>query len=254
MLFEQPKSIHLLSLPLWAVHGVNALEFARFDPDPERLQHLLAAWRGRFKNVYFVHTPRTDLCGIFLERVQAFPSGPTSWSGPTTARPGSPKYQSLHFTLSRFVTPEELNVPPLTELDVGGSDDVVVSGFFDKEILGNVRTYRWSGACGSVYLPGAQPGATLAMTASAGQRPAPVEVQVSLAGVPLGSFRRRAPFATFRLPLPRRPARGPPVLRLDVTPWRPGERRPPRSGVMVDFVAVEPEARVKLLRSGILRR
>ncbi|HET8647867.1 MAG TPA: glycosyltransferase family 39 protein, partial [Vicinamibacteria bacterium] len=55
LVFEQPKSIHLLSLPLWAVHGVNALELARFDPDPERVNHLIRAWRARWRNVYFVY-------------------------------------------------------------------------------------------------------------------------------------------------------------------------------------------------------
>src|SRR6185503_4247929 len=69
VIFEQPRSIHLLSLPLWSVHGVNALELARFNPDPERLQHLVESWRGRYASVYFVHTYSTDLCGLFLQRV-----------------------------------------------------------------------------------------------------------------------------------------------------------------------------------------
>ena len=250
VLFEQPKSIHLLSLPLWAVYGANVLEFARFDPDPERLQHLLAAWRGRFKSVYFVHTPRTDLCGIFLERVQAFSFGTFEWERTYDRAPRAPKFQSLHFTLSRFVAPEELRLPAFTELDVGGSDDVVVSGFFDKEVLDNVRTYRWSGACGSVYLPGVEPGATLAITASGGQRPSPVEVRVSLAGTPLGSFVAGPLFETFRLPLPRPLPPGSRVLRLDMRAWRPGEKDGRELGVMVDRVAVEAEPHAKLVRSG----
>jgi hypothetical protein len=249
VLFEQPKSIHLLSLPLWAVYGANALEFARFDPDPERLQHLLAAWRGRFKNVYFVHTPRTDLCGIFLERVQPFSFGTYEWERTYDRAPSAPRFQSLHFTLSRFVSPEDLQVPPLPELDVGGSDEVVVSGFFDKEILDNVRTYRWSGACGSLYFPGLQPGAVLALTASAGERPAPVEVKVSLAGTPLGSFTAGPTFEVFRLPLPSPLPRAPWVLRLDVRPWRPGARDGRELGVMVDRVAVETASRDNLPRS-----
>jgi hypothetical protein len=149
------------------------------------------------------------------------------------------------------VTPEELQVPAFTDLDVGGSDDVVVSGFFDKEILDNVRTYRWSGACGSLYLPGMEPGATVAITASAGQRPTPVEVTVSLAGVPLGSFRAGPLFETFRLPLPRPLPPGSRVLRLDVPPWRPGDRDGRELGVMVDAVTVEAEAHAKLVRSGV---
>lgn len=254
VLFEQPKSIHLLSLPLWAVNGANVLEFARFDPDPEKLRHLLAAWRGRFKNVYFVHTPRTDLCGIFLERVQAFAFGTQEWERTYDRAPREPRFQSFHFVLSRFVTPEELQVPAFAELDVGGSDDVVVSGFFDKEILDNVRSYRWSGACGSVYLPGMEPGATLVITASAGQRPTAVEVRVSLAGVPVGSFLAGPSFETFRLPLPRPLPPGSRVVRLDVPPWRPGDRDSRELGVMVDAVAVEAEAHAKLVRSGVPRR
>ena len=27
------------------------------------------AWRGRFRNIYFVHTSNTNLCGMFLDRV-----------------------------------------------------------------------------------------------------------------------------------------------------------------------------------------
>ena len=229
---------------------MNVLQFARFDPDPERLKHLLAAWRGRFKNVYFVHTPRTDLCGIFLERVQDFSPGFFEWERTYDRAPREPRFQAFHFTLSRFVSPEELSVPAFTELDVGGSDDVVVSGFFDKEILDNVRTYRWSGACGSLYLPGVEPGATLAITASAGQRPSPVEVKVSLAGAPLGSFVAGPSFETFRLPLPQPLPPGSRVVRLDVAPWRPGERDSRELGVMVDGVAVESVAHAKLVRSG----
>ncbi|HVQ29847.1 MAG TPA: glycosyltransferase family 39 protein, partial [Vicinamibacteria bacterium] len=251
VLFEQPKSIHLLSLPLWAVHGANVLEFARFDPDPERLRHLLGAWQGRFKDVYFVHTPRTNLCGIFMERVQAFSFGTYEWERTYDRAPREKKFQSFNFVLSRFVAPEELQVPAFTDLDVGGSDDVVVSGFFDKEILDNVRTYRWSGACGSLYLPGMEAGATLAITASGGQRPTPVEVAVSLAGVPLGSFRAGPLFETFRLPLPRPLPPGSRVLRLDVPPWRPGDRDGRELGVMVDAVTVEAEAHAKLVRSGV---
>ncbi|HEY6546905.1 MAG TPA: glycosyltransferase family 39 protein, partial [Vicinamibacteria bacterium] len=249
VLFEQPKSIHLLSLPLWALHGANTLEFARFDPDPERLQHLLAAWRPRFKNVYFVHTPRTDLCGIFLERVQPFSFGTFEFERTYDRAPRVPKFQSLHFTLSRFVSPSELNVPPLPEVDLGSSDEVVISGFFDKEILDNERTYRWSGSCGSIYFPGLRPDGVLAITASAGQRPALTEVRVSLSGVPLGSFLAGPAFDTFRLPLPGALPEPPLVLRFDVRPWRPGERDPRDLGVMVDRVAVEPLARVNLSRS-----
>ena len=152
VIFEQPRSIHLLSLPLWAAHGVNALELARFNPDPDRLRHLVTAWRGRWRNVYFVHTYRTDLCGLFLERLERKDFGTFEWYA-YDRKPGPPEFRSLHFTVSRVVPPEELRVPSLDEVDVGGTDDVQVSGFFDKE-GGEGRTFRWTGPCASVYLPG----------------------------------------------------------------------------------------------------
>lgn len=71
VLFEQPRNIHLLSAPLWGLYGADALEFRRFNPDPERLRHLVAAWRP----VYGTSTwsqAGTDVCGLFLERTQTF--------------------------------------------------------------------------------------------------------------------------------------------------------------------------------------
>jgi hypothetical protein len=251
VIFEQPKSVHLLSLPLWASYGVNALELARFNPDPERLLHLLRSWRDRYRNIYFVHTPRTDLCGIFLERVEPYSFGTYEWERTYDRSPRGPRFQSLHFTISRFVTPEDLNVPPLPELDVGGSDDVQVSGFFEKEILGGERTYRWSGACGSVYLPAARPGTTIAITAAMGPRAAeaPAEVRVSLGGVSLGAFAPGAEFREFELAVPADWAAGPPVLRLDVPVWRP--RTDFRElGLMVDRIRVAPGGRARVPVSG----
>jgi dolichyl-phosphate-mannose-protein mannosyltransferase len=245
VVFEQPRSIHLLSLPLWAAHGVNALELARFNPDPDRLRHLVGAWRGRWRNIYFVHTYRTDLCGLFLERVETKDFGTFEWYG-YDHRPSVPEFRSLHFTVSRVVPPEELRVPSLEEVDVGGTDDVQVSGFFDKE-GGEGRTFRWTGACASVYLPAARPGAALSIVVSSERRPAatPASVSVSLSGQSLGRFIAGPTWTeqVFALPSPL-PA-GPPVLRLDVPPWRPINFDPASTdtrdlGVMVDRIRVVP--------------
>ena len=245
VVFEQPKSIHLLSLPLWAAHGVNALELARFNPDPDRLRHLVGAWRGRWRNMYFVHTYRTDLCGLFLERVETKDFGTFEWYA-YDHKPGAPEFRSLHFTVSRVVPPEELRVPSLDEVDVGGSDDVQVSGFFDKE-GGEGRTFRWTGPCASVYLPAARPGAALSLTVSAERRPAatPASVSVSLSGLALGEFVARPEWSehVFVLPSPLPP--GPPVLRLDVPTWRPVNVDPGSTdtrdlGIMVDRIRLIP--------------
>jgi len=251
VIFEQPRSIHLLSLPLWAVHGVNALELARFNPDPERLRHLVGSWRGRWRNVYFVHTYRTDLCGLFLERVETRDFGSFEWYA-YDRKPSAPEFRSLHFTVSRVVPPEELRVPSLDEVDIGGSDDVQVSGFFEKE-GGADRTFRWTGPCASVYLPAARPGAVLTITASAERRPAatPAVVTVSLSGQSVGTFVAGPEWSdhVFVLPSPLPP--GPPILRLDVPPWRPANVSPGSPdardlGIMVDRIRVVPPDTAKI--------
>jgi 4-amino-4-deoxy-L-arabinose transferase-like glycosyltransferase len=247
VIFEQVQSVHLLAIPLWAVHGVNVLELARFNPDPDQLRHLIQSWRGVYKNVYFVVTYRTNLCGLFLQRVEEYPFATKEWERTYDRAPVKAEPRGLRFTISRVVPPEELQVPALPEVDIGGSDDFQVSGFFDKEGGGD-QTYRWTGSCASVYLPGARPGATLAITASAGERPAearPPVVTVSLSGADLGSFLAgpRSAAYSFRLPDPLPP--GPPVLRLDVPAWRPVNFLRSSSdvrdlGVMVGRIQVEP--------------
>jgi Dolichyl-phosphate-mannose-protein mannosyltransferase len=246
LIFEQPKSIHLLSLPLWAVHGLSVVEMARFKPDPDRLQHLVQAWRTRYRNIYFVHTSASgsDLCGVFLERVQPFSFGTWEWERAYARKPRGREFHALNFTLSRVVPPEQIQVPPLPLVDIGGTDDVQVSGFYDKEGGGDL-TYRWTGPCASVYLPGARPGATLVVRTSTGKRPAtrPARVEASLDGAPLGSFVASSDWTEIALPLPDPLPPGPRVLRLDVPAWRPVHTDPAAAderdlGVMVDRLEI----------------
>jgi hypothetical protein len=241
VVFEQPKSVHLLSLPLWAAHGVNILELARFDPDPGRLQHLVESWRGRYRNIYFVHTYRTDLCGLFLQHLESPVFFTTEWYA-YNRRPDRPEIRSLQFSLSRVVPPAELKVPPLPELDVGGFDDFQVSGFYDKEGEGE-RSYRWTGSCASVYLPGARRASWLAITAAARHRPDPARVTVSLSGVVLGELMVGPEWTRRTFALPAEPSPDPPVLRLDVPAWRPINVLPRSDdsrdlGVMIDRIEV----------------
>jgi hypothetical protein len=53
--------------------------------------------------------------------VQPFSFGTHEFERTYDRPPRAPRFQSLHFTLSRFVSPSDLNVPPLPE------------GLFDKE-------------------------------------------------------------------------------------------------------------------------
>jgi hypothetical protein len=245
IIFEQPQSIHLLALPLWAVHGENVIELARFNPDPVKLQHLIEAWRTRYRNIYFVNTYRTDLCGVFLQRVKDEAFGTYEWERTYSFPPRQKRAQSFRFTIWRVVPPQELAVPALPEVDIGGSDDFQVSGLFDKEGFG-ARNYRWTGGCASVYLPGARGARRLHITASAGRRPAklPAEVTATLGGRVLGRFTVGPGWTTHTLALPAALGEDPPVLRLDVAPWRPanvesGSEDVRDLGVMVDRIRVD---------------
>ncbi len=256
VVFEQPRSIHLLSLPLWAIHGVNVLELGRFNPDPARLVHLVREWRGRFKNIYFVHTYSTDLCGLFLQRSEDIGFETVEWQRGYLEPPRRPETRALYFRISRVLLPEEVNVPALDDIDVGGSDDFQVSGFFDKEGGGD-RTYRWTGRCGSVYAPGARAGARLVLTTSVGRRPDAPTVAVSLSGVSLGSFVPGHDWGEAELRLPDPLPAGPPVLRFDVKAFRPrnvDERLDDARdlGVMIDRVRfrVDREPRATIANHG----
>ncbi len=246
VVFEQTASIHLLSLPLWAAHGVNIVELARFNPDPEQLEHLIESWQQRYRNIYFVYTYRSDLCSVFLERVQPFAFTTVEWERGYVAPPRQAEPRALRFTLSRVVDPAALRIPPLDFVDVGGSDELLVSaGFYEKE-GGGPRNFRWTGRCATMILPGATAGATIDVVAAAGpERPAqnPARVTVSLSGEELGGFDVGAGFESHRLTLPDPLPKGPPLLRFDVPDWRPINEIPGSSdvrdlGVMIDRVTV----------------
>jgi len=255
VVFEQKESIHLLSLPLWAVHGVNVLELGRFRPDPERLHHLIASWRGRYRDIYFVHTWREPVCGVFLQDVAGSPYrfGTHEWERAYGRPPQGPEPRALEFTISRVVDPGALQVPALPEVDIGGSDDFVVSGFFQKERDADGRTYRWTGPCAEVYLPAAREAERVFLTASAGQRPddgPPSVVRVSLSGTPLGTFTVGHEWSVHTLDVPAAAA-GAPLLRIDVIDpvtsrprtWRPARSLPGSDdtrdlGIKVDRIEV----------------
>ncbi|HEV7503246.1 MAG TPA: hypothetical protein VGQ33_24675, partial [Vicinamibacteria bacterium] len=242
VIFEQQGSVHLLSLPLWAAYGVNALELARWNPDPARLQHLADAWRGRYRSIYFVHTYRTNVCGLFLQHVEDMSFGTYEWERAYASKPQGREPRELHFQISRVVPPSDLQVPPLREIDIGGSDDVQVSGFYDKEGGGD-HTYRWTGTCASVYLPGARGGDEVSVITATGRRPAaaPVPVSVSIGGAAVGRFDAGREWEEHRLRLPDPLPPGPPELRFDLPTFRPANVWPGDAdtrdlGVMVDRI------------------
>ena len=253
VLFEQPRNIHLLSLPLWGLYGANALEFRRFNPDPERLRHLISSWRGTYRNIYLVTSFRTDICGLFLERTQTFKftSAEFEWTYDRVPRKEEPRV--VAFSLSRVVEPETLRVTTEPLIDIGGSGDLQTSGFFESEATGE-RTYRWTGGClddrgnatGSIYVPAATGGARLRIRATAHLRPPtakPAHVLVFFDEVPVGEFTADGTWRDFEITLPNPLPKGSKILRLDVPAWRPSNTDPRATdtrdlGIMVDSVEV----------------
>ena len=253
VLFEQPKSIHLISLPLWGLYGANALEFRRFNPDPERLAHLIAAWRKTYRNIYFVTSFRTDVCGLFLERTQTFQFASSEFEWTYDRVPSMPEPRVVGFVLSRVIEPETLKVTTEPLIDIGGSGDLQTSGFFESEATGD-RTYRWTGGCvdergnatGSIYVPAATAGAHLRIRATAHLRPAnarPAQVKAFFNEVQVGEFTADGTWRDFEIVLPSPLPRGSKILRLDVPAWRPTNTDPMATdardlGIMVDSVEV----------------
>ncbi len=255
VLFEQPKSIHLLSLPLWGLYGANALEFRRFNPDPEKLRHLVSSWRSIYRNIYFVTSYRTDVCGLFLERTQAFRFTSEEFEWTYDRVPWKPEPRTVEFSLSRVVEPETLKVTSEPLIDIGGSGDLQTSGFFEPEATGE-RTYRWTGGCldekgnatGSIYVPAAREGSRLRIRATAHLRPEnakPAEVTVFFNDVWVGGFTADGTWRDFEVTLPIPLPVGSKILRLDAPAWRPSNTDPLAKdtrdlGIMVDSIEVLP--------------
>lgn len=253
VLFEQPRNIHLLSLPLWGLHGANALEFRRFNPDSAKLSHLITAWRKSYRNIYFVTSFRTDVCGLFLERTQnfRFTSSEFEWTYDRVPRQAEPRV--VEFFLSRVIEPETLRVTTEPLLDIGGSGDLQTSGFFEAEATG-ARSYRWTGGCvdergnatGSVYLPAAFGGAVVRIRATSHLRPTfakPPHVQAFFGGIKVGEFTADGSWRDFEITLPDPLPEGSKILRLEVPAWRPTNTDTLATdardlGIMVDQIEV----------------
>jgi hypothetical protein len=246
VIFEQKESIHLLSLPLWAVNGVPILELARWNPDPARLDHALRTWRAQYDNVYLAYTYRAEkgLCGVFLQRVRDFDFRTVEWERNYVRMPTTTEPRGLRFTIARMVLPEEVDVPALPELDVGGSDDLQVSGFFVKE-GGQDHTYRWTGPCATLLLPALAKAQAVVIVASIGSRPEspPAAVSLQIGGETLGSFVATPDWRVYRFSIPTRLS-GHHLLRLNAPTWRPKNVDPTSNderdlGIMVDRVWTE---------------
>ena len=244
MIFEQKGSVHLLSLPLWAVYGVNALELARCNPDPARLQHLVDAWRGRYRNIYFVHTYRTNLCGLFLQHVEDMSFGTYEWERAYASKPQGPEPRELHFqhlarrpavgspgaAAARDRHRRLRRRPGLRLLRQGRrrGPHLPLDGHLRVRVSARARAEATKSTVTTAT--GRRP----ATVAGAG-RPCPSGARRSAGSKPAGNGRS----TRLRLPDPLPP--GPPVLRFDVPTFRPANVWPGDAdtrdlGVMVDRI------------------
>ena len=247
VIFEQQASIHLLSLPLWAVHGVNVLELARFNPDPRAPATTWSApGAAAIATSTSSHTYSTDLCGLFLQRV---PTGLPLRHLRVGARiqgrahRGREPGAALHASRA-WCCPRSCRCRRCDEVDVGGTRRRAGLGLLRQG--GRRRPAPTAGRdpARRSTCPGRAPGATRGDRRGAGRRPAdrPAVVRVSLVRSAAGHFTAGSDWHEHALRAARtrcRPGRA--VLRLDVPAWRPVNTDPAlgrhaRPGVMVDRV------------------
>jgi len=157
LLFE-PRfqgSLQTLSLPLWAIHHKNVLQFVFGTQPTAQLEAFLDFWRSSQGGRVFVLTQNgVEIASLryrprfVREETISLPYMEQVYDGfPRTIVP-----MNLFFKMYELV-PEP---PNRTQnlVDVGGQgDDLLLSYFFGPERLQDL-TYRWSTYKGGVFLPG----------------------------------------------------------------------------------------------------
>ncbi len=155
VIFPRREGLHLLELPLAELEGKKVLEFYSSKPPRDQLEDLLMQWRGVYGDVYFVTNYKISLSGLFTRHVKDFAFKTEKFQYAYTSPPAGAEPFHLSFTLSKAVDLDDLaeRVPALPFLDVGGSDDLQVSWFHEKELDEEGTSYRWSQRISSIFLP-----------------------------------------------------------------------------------------------------
>lgn len=248
VIFPQREGLHMLELPLAELHGKNVLEFYSLKPPRDRVEHLLEQWRGVYRDVYFVTNYKISLSGLFTRQVQDFWFSTEKYEFAYTHPPRGAEPFHLRFTLSKAVDLDDLagRVPKLPELDVGGSDDLQVAWFHEKELDENGTSYRWSQQTSSVFLPAVGAGTSTVIVRLAGPREsdaplAPVELAID--DHVLGTVSPTREFAPYELAIPEelreRPDATYAILTLRTKTWRPSDSLPDSTDVRDLGVRVE---------------
>jgi hypothetical protein len=252
VIFPRKEGLHLLELPLSQLEGRNVLEFYGLKPNRNSLESLIAKWRDEYQDIYFVTNYKISLSGLFTQHVNDFSLGTQHYEFAYTHPPTGPKPFHLRFTLSKAVDVEELaeRMPKLDRIDVGGSDDLLVAWFFEKELAPDGISYRWSQKTSSIFLPSVGPDSKEILIRMAGpeKTAAPLyPVNVSVDGQALGTLQPSRQFQTYSLELPPELTasldRSHAILQLDTKTWRPSNWIPDATdirdlGVRVDSIEV----------------
>jgi 4-amino-4-deoxy-L-arabinose transferase-like glycosyltransferase len=230
VLFPAQEGLHLLELPLGEMHGKNVLEFYSLKPPRDLLEHALDQWRDVYSDVFFVTNYKISLSGLFTRHVAdfGFPTEKYEYTYRRPPRRAEPFH--LRFTLSKAVDLDELaeRVPQLPHLDVGGSDDLQVAWFHEKELEEDGTTYRWSQRVSSVFLPATSRDTGELVLRMAGPKEdvvplIPVEVRVD--GRLVATVTPGRDYDLYTLELPRARGEGDAaaysILTLSTVPWRP---------------------------------
>ena len=252
VIFPRREGLHLLELPLSELEGKNVLEFYGLSPDRDSLERLIASWSDEYEDVYFVTNYKISLSGLFTQHVRDFSLGTEHYEYAYTRPPAGPKPFHLRFTLSKAVDVHELaeRMPKIDRIDVGGSDDLLVAWFFEKERVQDGTSYRWSQKTSSVFLPSIGPESKEILIRMAGpeEPAAPLNaVTVSVDEQELATLQPERDFETYRVELPAELTSNLDddfaILRLGTETWRPNNSIPGATdirdlGVRIDWIEV----------------
>jgi hypothetical protein len=235
VIFPAREGLHLLELPLAELEERNVLEFYTLKPDRRLLERLLEEWKGRYRDVYFVTNYKISLSGLFTRHVKDFWLATEKYEYSYDRPPRGPEPLHLRFTLSKAVDLEDLarRVPSLPTLDVGGSDDLQVAWFHEKEREEDGTSFRWSQGTSSIFLPVVGAGTKTLVLRMAGPKEleAPLHpVEVALDGLPVGTLALDRRFENYEIFIPteicQRAEATYSILTLSTPTWRPANEIP----------------------------
>ncbi len=239
-IFPAQEGLHLLELPLAQLEDRKVLEFYTLKPDRALLEKLLESWKDRYHDVFFVTNYKISLSGLFTRHVKDFELTTEKYEYSYDRPPKGPEPLNLRFTLSKAVDLEDLarRVPKLPALDVGGSDDLQVAWFHEKELEADGTSFRWSQRTSSVFLPAVGAGSRTIALRLAGPKEseAPLHpIEAALDGRPLGTLSPTRGFEVYELSIPpelgERAEATYSILTLSTKTWRPSNDIPDASDV-----------------------